>query len=335
MGFMDLSSLLIRDVEERFESLTLSLVSLLRWAGGNVHYRDVNAALGLSLRTVAVRGRISPGWWSTYACDRFLMDAAAMWGVRLRPLHPPEAAVGLTEFEPFDQHFTASYAPLIQAALEHDQPVLAWQGWPDVRAPLWGIITQTSAEGLRFAGTTMWSRGQGVPLVAPALQMYVVEEIDLRRPSDDELFRTVVGRFLAVLREPYGADPNVVTGSEAYDLWLEHLEEPGDQPVDENGRGHVHYARCLTGDRAAGIRFFRHFRDGAEGDVRHFIDAIMAECRGEIDVLGTMRDEKDVRILIRSVEGRRALAAGVRAAQSFERAMPQAVEALAAQVEGC
>jgi hypothetical protein len=329
---MDLSSLLIRNVEERFGSLALSLVSLLRWAGGNVHHRDVNAALGLSLRTVAVRGAVSPGWWPTYGSDRFLVEAAAMWGVRLRPLHPPEAAVGLDQSEAFDQHFEASYSPLIRDALEHGQPVLAWQGWPDARASLWGIITQSSPEGLGFSGTTMWSRGQDVPLVRPALQLYVVEEIDLRRPSHEELFQAAVGRFRVLLQEPQAVDPNVVLGSAAYDLWLEHLEHPVDGVSDDDGRGHVHYARCLTADRSAGIRFFRHYRDGSEGESRHLIDAILAECRGEVDVLGTLRDNRDVRLLIESAEGRRALTAGVRAAQSFERAMAAAVNALSAQV---
>jgi len=332
IGTMNLSPILVHDVPDGQGSLTHCMMTLVRWAGGNATYRDVNAALGLSLRTVAVKRCPDPGWWSTYACDRFLEEAARMWGLRLRPVHPPEAAVGLNTYASFEQHFAASYAPLIRDALRHEQPVLAWQGWPDVRSAQWGIITREGDDGLGFGGTTIWSRGQSVPLVAPAIQLYVVEEVHLQQPTSEELFRAAVGRFRAVVREPGDVDPDVVWGHAAYQTWLERLEEAGPRAADAEGRGHVQHARSITGDRAAGLSFFRHYRDGAEGELRHCIDAILAECRGEIDVLATMRDPRDVAVLIGTPEGRRALGSGLRAAQFFERELADAVDTVARHV---
>ena len=334
---MNLSTLVVRDIEQTYGSLTHCVVALIRWAGGNATYRDVNAALGLSLRTVAVTHGTEPALWTTYACDRFLKDAAAHWGVRLRELHPPEAAEGLSGHTSFDQHFDASYLPLIRSALKHEQPVLAWQGWPDARAPLWGIITGECDERLGISGTTMWSHGRPVPLMRPAAQLYVVEEIDLNPPDDETLFRGAVARLATGLRGAGASDPahsNVVWGDRAYEVWLERMEqyEQRTREQHEDGRGHVQHARGISDDRMAGMAFFRHFRDGADGEDRDLIDAILAECRGEIDVLGTLRDRHDVAVLIRTPQGRSALASGIAAARSFERALAGAVETLAKRI---
>ena len=91
MGPMDLSTLVLNDIEHRLGSLTLSLVALLRWAGGNVRYRSLNAALGLSLRITALRRRTCLAWWSTHGCDTYLDSTAQMFGMRLRELHPPDS----------------------------------------------------------------------------------------------------------------------------------------------------------------------------------------------------------------------------------------------------
>lgn len=331
MGPMDLSTLVLNDIEHRLGSLTLSLVALLRWAGGNVRYRSLNAALGLSLRITALRRRTCLAWWSTHGCDTYLDSTAQMFGMRLRELHPPEAAVGLSEHPPFDQHFQASYAPLIRTALEHNQPVLAWQGWPDVRRFLWGIITRTWEEGVGFAGTTMWSHGQIVPLVAPPVQFYVLEEILPRKPRDEELMKTAVFRFRQVLCDSHEADPDVMTGPEAYEPWLDRLKLPDVCPTCgvAEGRCHLQHARCVVSARSSAVRFFQHYRDGADRSLRPLIDALLAECRGSMDALATSRDQAAVKVLIQTPEGRKALAAGVKAAQSFDRAMVDAINQLA------
>ncbi len=328
---MDLSALVIHDIPKRLGSLPLSLMALLKWSGGDVRYRSVNAALGLSVRTTAVRGSTCMGWWSTHDCDRFLVEAAAMFGMRLRPVHPPAAAVGLADHEPFDQHFEASYAPLIRTALDHKQPVLAWCGWPDARASLWGIITTTCDDGIGFAGTTMWSHEQLVALIRPPIQLYIVEEIRPRHPDNAQLLRTAVSRFHAVLCDQQDDNSHILSGVAAYDEWLRRLSTPDVCPSCGSGGGkcHVQHARFICSDRASAMRFFEHHRDGSEGKLRAAIEALIAECRGPIHALATSRDPAAVDVLISTPQGREALAAGVQAAKSFDSAEAEALNQIA------
>ncbi len=327
---MDLQRLVVHDVKDRIGSLAMAMEALLRWAGANVRYRDLNAALGLSLRTTAVRGNACLGWWSTHGCDAFLVETARLYGVRLRALHPPEAAVGLSEHEPFGQHFDASYAPLVRRALEHGQPVIAWQGWPDARAWLWGLITHTRDEGVGFGGTTMWSHGETVLLASPPVQLYVVEEIAPRELSDHELFDLAVRGFRNAADDSAAADSNVVTGETAYDLWLERLEKDEVCPTCGNrgGRCHLQHARFLSSHRATGVRFFEHYRDGADETLQPLFDALAANCKGPINALTTSRDPQAVDKLVKTAQGRAALAVGVRAARSFDIATAEEISRL-------
>jgi hypothetical protein len=327
---MQLSKLIVRDFEDRVGSLTLAVSALLRWAGADVQYRSLNAAMALSLRTTAVRGKTCLGWWSTHASDRFLPQAADMFGIRIRELHPPEASTGLADRSQFAQHFEASYAPLIRRALENQQPVLAWQGWPDARASLWGIITGISDDGVGFSGTTMWSRGQRVPLVLPPVQVYVVEDIHPKRPAADELLAQAVLRFHRTMHDR-SLDESIVMGSTAYEEWFQRLESDEVCPTcgDRGGRCHVQHARCVTSDRSSAIRFFLHYRDGADKEVRNCLDALLVQCRGVIDVLTASRDDAAVDALVDTSQGRRALRLAVRAAQSFDAATADAIDHLA------
>lgn len=333
MGAMHRSGLIVREDRDRVGSLTLALEALLRWAGANVRYRSLDAALGLSLRTTAVRRRSCLGWWSTFGSDVYLAETARMFGIRIRALHPPEAAAGLSVHGPFEQHFEASYRPLVVRALEHGQPVIAWRGWPDARESLWGVITEVTDAGLGLAGTVMWSHGAIVPLLTPPVQVYVVEEVRPRVPDDDALIRAATLRFRDVLHNRMGDDPGVVTGVEALDVWLERLKGDAVCPTcagrgDRGGRCHVQHARFLTSHRASGVRFFRHYRDGVDRGLKTMIDALLVECQGWIDALGTSRDPAAVEVLVKSPEGRDALAAGIRAARTFETAMTEAIERL-------
>ncbi len=332
MAVMDLSGISVRDAKDRIGSLSLALESLLRWAGANTSYRSLNASLALPLRTTAVRRSACLGWWSTHGSDAFLGETAQMFGLRIRALHPPDAAVGLSGHQPFEQHFEASYAPLVRRALEHDQPVIAWQGWPDARAWLWGVITGVCKEGLGFCGTVMWSHGKVVPIVKPPIQLYVVEEVVPSEPGEEEMLGAAAVRFQKVAHNAVEHDPDVVTGVEACDAWLERLRSEEVCPTCgvRGGRCHVQHARFISADRGSGARFFGHYRDGAGGAIRGVIEALVAECQGSIDSLATSRDPGAVDVLIRTAEGREALAAGVRAARTFDQATAAAVDRLAA-----
>jgi len=331
LGTMDLSTLVVCDLEGRLSSLTLALEAVLRWAGGNVRYHKLNASLGLSLRTTAVRSDVCLGTWSSFGCDAFLEETAAAFGLRLRELHPPAAAVGLADTAEFRQHFEASYAPLIRRALEHRQPVLAWRGWPDVQSSFWGVITRTSDEGVGFAGTVMWSGGQTVPLIDPAVQVYVVEECAPCEPDDAALLRAVLARFEMALRDVPDGCPGVVTGADAFDVWASRLQVPVPCPAcDQRGdRCHAQLARCLSSDRGSGVQFFLHYRDGADQTTRPLLDALLGLCHTTIDLLAVSRDPARVEVLLGSSEGRQVLSIALDAAKACDRAAENTVARLA------
>ncbi|UCC31209.1 MAG: hypothetical protein JSU86_02815, partial [Phycisphaerales bacterium] len=114
-------------------SLTFALQALAHDAGYEINLDDLNAALGLPWMTPAVPRERDLACWPMYARDAFLAEAGRLFGMNIRDIHPPEAARGLNGFPEFQQHFDASYRPLILKALEHNQAVLAWQGWPGDR----------------------------------------------------------------------------------------------------------------------------------------------------------------------------------------------------------
>ncbi|MCH7527588.1 MAG: hypothetical protein IID39_09135 [Planctomycetes bacterium] len=271
----------------------------------------------------------------TYGCDAFLVEAAAMFGVRMRALHPPESSEGLAECPEFAQHFEASYTPLIRRALENAQPVLAWRGWPDYREALWGIITAESPDGVRFAGTVMWSGGKRMALVAPPVQFYVVEEVLPRKPQDEELMRAGIVRARAAVHSEAVRSADVVSGRAAYDLWINRLTHKDVCPTcgDRSNHCHVQHARFITSNRRSAIRFLQHYRDGVAGSLHALIDAVIAQCRGTIDALAMSRDEAWVNRLISTPDGRQALATGVQAAQVFERANVAAIDRLASHLK--
>lgn len=141
--------------------------------GREVGCEEWVALLGLGMALTAVEWDC-PRYWATYGRHAHLPAAAALHGLRLRDMHPPDAAVGLQTSAEFSLHFEDSYVPLITRALEHGQPVLAWRGWPAPAEHEWGVIVR--AEGGRLLG---YAPGLGVGPVAlegAAHQVYVVEE---------------------------------------------------------------------------------------------------------------------------------------------------------------
>jgi len=221
---MALSDIRIHDVENRWESLALSLQAVSGWAGLEIDYCSLCAALGLSLMTTSTGRDDDCLWrWMAYGRDVRLVEAAALFALRLREAHPPDAARNLDRAPGFAQHFEASYQPIVLRALENDQPVLAWQGWPAPRQVMWGVITGPSDGGIGLAGVTIWSDGRTVPLVGPPVQLYVVEEASPRQPSHDELLRFVIDSAHRVLHNELDERWGIVTGSRAYDLWAKRL----------------------------------------------------------------------------------------------------------------
>ena len=53
---MQISNLRVRDIENRWESLSLCLQAAARWAGVELCFRAIHAALGLSFMVFQVSG---------------------------------------------------------------------------------------------------------------------------------------------------------------------------------------------------------------------------------------------------------------------------------------
>lgn len=200
------------------ESLAACLRAVLAAQAVDVSYDELVAALGLGALTAAVPD--APiDLWGCYARDAALVATAERYGLRLRDMHPPDAATGLHSSEEFALHFADSYVPLIGRALEHGQLALAWCGWPPPREHLWGVITAIRDD--LIIGYTQEHCGEPLPLVGPALQVYVVEEfIPTPKPDAAALFQHVSALAQAAWCGRWSADAAVLTGSAAYEQLL-------------------------------------------------------------------------------------------------------------------
>jgi hypothetical protein len=212
------------EAEDHHESLAVSLRAVLAGSGTDRPYDELVAALGLGFATVATAAD-SLDWWSTYARDASLTTTAELYGLRLRELHPSSAALGLAASAEYAQHFRDSYLPLIARALEHNQLVLAWRGWPAPRDRFWGLITSLERETL--FGYTLEAEGQPQPLVGPAHQIYIVEESPSPEPralTAAHLFAHVARQAQAVWAGTWVKCANIETGAAAYRAWQNALQ---------------------------------------------------------------------------------------------------------------
>lgn len=330
---MNVSNIAVRDIEGRWESLTLALQAISRWAGVELHFRSLNAALGLSFMTSAPRDNgVSLAWWMALGRDAFLIETGKLFGLVIEPLYSADPTV--QSGDAFG-HFQTTLKPKVQEALANNQPVLAWRGWPDYHSYLWGILTTESDSELGFAGTTMWSGGKPLSLSAPPARLYVVTEATPRQPEADELLYFAVRNTQHVVHNQVDSKFGVVTGLQAYDRWLQWLSEDPDRHSNGDRSPNCHYqmARFISHSRESACRFIDHYKDGLHQDVHPYLEAMLADCCGVINALATSRDLKAVEVLYMSEDGRDALAAGVRAARDFLKAQIKSIDHLSAQLK--
>jgi len=246
---------------EPAESLADALRHIAAERGLQRPYAELVAVLGLGAAVVA-KSDEPLELWPTYARDARLVQAAGLYGLHPRPLHPPEATRGLSRSAEFALHFQDSYAPLILEALAHDQPVLAWRGWPAPSSRCWGMVTE-ERDG-RLWGHVTTPGGELTPLIDPAHQIYIVEA---QRPRLDEspevsaLFPHVARLFREMWRGDWAAGPGVVAGARAYEHWMDCLRNRDKQhsPLHEQ---HSRVVRVLIAAREQ----LSQFLDGVRGE---------------------------------------------------------------------
>ena len=241
-------------------SLTFALRCVASAGRCNLDADDLHAALGLPLMVCAPRNEPDARIWPAYARDVFLIEAARAFGMTLRGIHPPQAARGLERVREFEQHFDASYRPLIARALENGQPVLAWQGWGGDFDYFWGIIERGCDNGVGFTGTVfapstspyaplLTKKGSGEvdakDLRAPFVSKEALGEVDAKDISAPLLHKEGLGEVgtvndLVLTRPPLQvyivetASPAAPPLRELLDLALRHAYlvlngEPGER----------------------------------------------------------------------------------------------------------
>lgn len=274
-------------------SLIDAISVVAQGAGLDIGRDALTAALGLAWSAMAVPSEPDLGNWSMYARDAFLVEAGRLFGLEVRAIHPPEAARGLRGTAEFAQHFDASYRPLIHRALEHGQPVLAWQGWPGAHPLAWGVISETCADGVGFRGTVrrshehVASNAALVTLHAPPVQLYVVEKITPAPFDVGEAVAVALDHARTALDNGLTGRFGVVTGPLAFDEWAKRLTGApiGSAPLPEWWAGHRALARAsIEGYESIG-RFLQAAPAYAGQSVGPSPSALAEACRNVAELL--------------------------------------------------
>lgn len=316
------------EAPEHYESLAVSLRAIAASFGVAVGYDDLIAGLGLGSAFVA-----SPdepiGRWSTLARDMHLADVADLLGLRLRELHPPDAAFGLSDSREFTQHFHDSYVPLIARAIEHGQLVLAWRGWSPPREDLWGVITAIS--GQTIVGHSLWHEGTPTVLSGAAHRVAVVEECatpsgnpEQREANRDETLLALAQRaFARQWANEWHAGPETLSAGPAFAVWSSRMSSPPADAVQlvAAARQCALTTRVLTSSRRHLARFLRRHRPHLIGRTAAKLSAWAAACDELVDRLLSWETSARWEAALESDEGRAQAIRAIEAASSVERAI--------------
>ncbi len=318
-----------REESTHYESLVVCLRSLLAGVGRDCAYRDLLTALGLG-PLLCAHEREPLGWWWTVARDARLGPVAEALGLRLRELHPPEAAI---EYEPtpeYTQHFRDSYMPLIEQALAHGQVVLLWGGWPAPRERLWGLVT-TRRSGM-LVGLTLWHNGQPMPLISAARQVYIVEGVEPEGGAwslGPEAFGRVAAWCLGQWDNHWLDGARVQTGQVAWRRWAQRVGGMGHGDEVPLYRQHAQLARVTASARRQLAEWLRaigpRLADGQVELAAHWA----AQCDRVAGLLGAWAADEAARQQFERPDGPQAVAASLEAACQIEAEVIQALRSVA------
>lgn len=290
------------------ESLAVSVRNVLARAGADHSYEEIVSVLGLGAAIVAAADENLAGW-PTQARDTALLISANVLGLRLRGLHPPEATEGLTRSAEFPQHFRDSYVPLMRAALESDQPLLVWRGWPPPAEQHWGVIVDIPGETL--SGYTIGDI-ERKELIGPAHQVYVVEEF--RQPVPPHATPTALfTHTLSVARDTWNGNlattQGIETGRRACQLWQEVTRQPRNDALQSEYVSQM--INVLVDARRALSTWLRQIADSLPTAQQQAANEWATVCERVIARLRPFISEQDLQAKLAETAGREELAAAI------------------------
>jgi len=293
------------------------LSDIARHAGYELDLDDLVCTLGLPWLFCSVSSEPDVARWPMYARDAFLIPSARLFGIDIRAMHPPETARGLDRVAEFEQHFDASYRPLVHRALENGQAVLAWRGWSGGCDLMWGRITGACSEGAGFRGLVVVETGSDgrsmtcpTLLERPATQLYVVERITLKLPTRAELLKAVIEHASVALGSGLADRFGVVGGPAALEAWRANTLDASDG-INRIDSCHD-VALCIMAMQQAALRFLRR-KGGPEGAAYAPVVSLFArEADNIMAILGGMRSIDRLAGWLSSPMGREIIASKIR-----------------------
>ena len=319
-------------------SLSLALRGVAQRAGYDINLDDLNAALGLSWMMTAVPGESDLARWSMYARDAFAVEAGRLFGLNLRPVHPPEAARGLYESAEFDQHFDAGYRPLILRALENGQPVLAWRGWHGwdpggLMEMAWGIVERTCEKGIGLEGVVIASSASAdhaevMTLDRPPVQLYIAETVTPTSLNPDELLNLALDHTRHVFNNAIEVRFGAVTGPKAYDTWLARLRDDRTGGTDDPDltERHRRLGASIVAGHESAIRFLQSHLDRSANQKRSIIEALIPLCQTVVGSIGDSLNAAAGEAVAATPAGRAKLTDGITRAREATDEMCSALE---------
>jgi hypothetical protein len=322
-----LTGLRVAGAQGQCEALVLSLQAVLRAYGRDVEYDELAAVTGAAFMSTWAPDVPDPSWWPVFGRDAFLKVSAQAYGLSLRELHPPEAVPRPVAPREFDQHFHDSYLPFIKAALDRDEPALAWMGWPAPHEMLWGVITDIDPTSGRCIGRSCAQPDDRVTLSGTPVHVYIVQEYAETEPRPVDLLDAAMDRAALVLNNRLDPGYGVTSGPAALEQWRDTFDAdtgPGAPAARPgwDGAPHVYHARLArytVCNRRTALRFFARFRNHADTAQAERIDECAAAFREIIACMEPACDPDQVRTLLESDKGRRDLIDALTRAIGFER----------------
>ncbi|MEE8384322.1 MAG: hypothetical protein V3S01_00205 [Dehalococcoidia bacterium] len=342
-GNSRLASLSLEAVGDQRESLVLSLQAIFRAYGRDLDYDELAAVTANSLMTTWTPDAPDPTWWPVCGRHAFLESAARTYGLALRELHPPDAAPRPPAPPEYELHFRDSYLPFIQAALERDEPVLAWAGWPAPHEMLWVVITGVDAASRQCTGCSCASPGQRVLLTGPPVQVYLVQDYTETCLTPGQVLSAALQRADAVFNNRLAASFGVVSGPAALEKWHDALAtDPGAPGLDPavgpapndldqtRGPGDFHpcLARFLVCGRRSAIRFFERFRPHADAAQQSTMDTCLTLFRKVVTCMEPACDADYASSRLKTDSGRGELSDALAQAIDLERRAAGVLSAL-------